>query len=232
MASIRDCSTRLVLAKDSRVSRPVSQPGCNRHDTREHRYTESATDPIDRSQGFLEGTQQARAGKYRQGEGADRTKRVREEQQRGLRARAIDGRAGQYETENRAGARGPEKSGGHPERGRGQHTVGLPCALQQAIAKCHERPGQPVRHALGKQCNAERSEQHQCQQPAEGVDANRPGASHRGQGRDGGKRHRHACQQRQRAARKGAILPCEHERQHRQDARAEDGQRPTEECQS
>ena len=206
--------------------------GRNRHHAREHRHAESATNPIDRAKGFLEGPQQARTGKYRQGEGADRTQGVREEQQRGLRARATEGRAGQYEPENRAGARCPKKSGGNPERGRGQNTVGLPGAMQQAITEGHEWPGQPVRDPLGKQCDAERGEQHQCQHPAKGVDANRPGAAHRGQGRDGGKRHRHARQQRQRAARKGAILPCEHERQHRQDAGTEDGQRPTEECES
>jgi hypothetical protein len=133
--------------------------------------------------------------------------------------------------ENRAGARCPKKLVATLSAAEGSTWSDCP-APAAGDYRMPRRAGRASPRPAGKAVRRRTRRAALVPAPAGGVDAIRAGAADRGRGRDGGKRHRHARQQRQRAARKGAILPCEHERQHRQDAGAEDGQRPAEECES
>ena len=94
----------------------------------------------------------------------------------------------------------------------------------QARPERDQRPGHAVGNAREDQRDAEQSKQHQRRPAADRIGADRPAAADRGEGRDDRERSGHSGQQRQSAAHEAAVGAREHERQHRQDARAEDGQ--------
>ena len=104
----------------------------------------------------------------------------------------------------------------------------LPAPLREPVAERDQRPRHPVGERARQQRHAEERQQYQRQNAPVLVGMHRPSAADRRKGRDQRKRQRHAEQQRQSALEERLVRAREDERQHRQDAGAEDRQHAAE----
>ena len=144
-----------------------------------------------------------------------------------LNARALDRGGGEDDSEDRPGARRPQQAGGDAEHQRGPDALlpRPPALLRQARTERDQRPGHPVRQRSGR---PERSRTERAgPAPPSGRSHWRAPPSRR--------RPPPASRRRRRSTAiptsSGNVLRMklppgagEHERQHRQDARADDGQ--------
>jgi hypothetical protein len=96
--------------------------------------------------------------------------------------------------------------------------------LRQPGAQGDERPRHPIGEGGNEECDPEERKEGDRGVAAILVDRDGPAAAERCQAGNGGKGRRHAEEQGQYAAQEGLAGASEHERQHRQDAGADDGQ--------
>ena len=209
------------------------QPERDRCDANEDRRAEATTDPLAGAERRLHGGEHATPGQQRQRERRRSTGRIGEQQQGGAGACALQRRAGQDQPEDRTGARRPEEAGRDAEQERRQHGgVALRPALPDRLGKPRtggdQRPGHPLGKLGDQQGQAEDREQHDGRQAAILVRLDGPAPADRGERGDAGEGERHADEHRQTAAQERLLGAREHERKHRQDARADDRQHPGE----
>jgi hypothetical protein len=179
---------------------------------------------------FLHRGEDAAPDQQRQRQRCGGTRGVGEQQECGSDIRALQRRAGQDQAEHGAGAGRPEKAGGDTEQQRRQQRflAGLFCRLRQPRADGDQGLHQPVGEGRKQQGEPEHGQQDQRRHAAILIGRHHPAAGDRRQARDHGKCQRHADQHRQAAAQERTIGARQHERNHRQDARAHDGQHAAE----
>ena len=133
--------------------------------------------------------------------------------------------AGEDEAEDRARAGRPQQAGGDAEE---QRTADAGAAV--GAGRTGARRGRPAgaSRAVGEvgedQQQREAGQQRERDPAAIAVGGDRPAAADRGERGDPGEGQRHAAEQGQAVGQERAVAAREHERQHRQDARAEDGE--------
>ncbi len=201
----------------------------DRHHSRQNGNAKPATHPFADAKRPLHRLIHPAADQKRQRQRRRRTQSVGEQQQRRADARSLQRRPRQDQAENRAGAGRPEQPRGNPQQGRRRD--GRSAASSTAIGRLrqprperYQRPRQIIRQGREKQDDAEDGEQHKRRIAAILVGLHRPAATERRQRRNGREGRRHADKHRQRAAQKRLAGAREDERQHRQDAGADDGQ--------
>ena len=152
-----------------------------------------------------------------------RPERIGEQQAGGRRTGAGQGRAGQDDAEDRAGAGRPQQAGGDAEQERAADPV-LAAPGRQPFAEPDQRAHGAIGQAREDQQQREGGEQDDGDPAPGAVGGDRPAAADRGEGRDAGEGDRHAGEQGQAVAQERPVGAGEDERQHRQDAGAEDGE--------
>ena len=199
----------------------------DRADTDQHEDSEDLADALARAERLLHPREHLAAdeqGERERGRGAER---ISEQQQGGAEARALERGGGEDDPEDRPRARRPQQAGRDPEDDRGPDALlraaGLG-ALRQARAERDDGAGEAVGDLREDEGDPEQGEQDQRRPAADFVGAHRPAAADRRERRDRGEGHRHSGEQGQGAAGKAAVGAREHERQHRQDAGADNGQ--------
>ncbi len=143
----------------------------------------------------------------------------------------LDRGTGQDQAKHRPRARRPQQAGRDAEQKRGHNRIAMRLRavvdrLRQPRAESDQRPHHAVSEPVKDERQSKQREQRQCNSAAVLIGLHRPSAGDGRQRGDRGKRHRHADEHRQAAPHEGAVGAREHERQHRQDAGADDRQHP------
>jgi hypothetical protein len=212
------------------AQQPRVQPQRDGADTRQHRRACHAPHPFAGAQRALHRGEQAPAEQQRRRQRGARARRIGQQQQRGAQARAVQRGARQDQPQDRPRARRPQQPRAHAQQQRREHRRAradgrlLP---RQPQAQRHQRAREPVGHRGQQQRHAEQRQHRQRRVAPVLVQRDHPAAAHRRQRGDGGKGQRHAQQHGQAVGAKGAVGAREHEGQHRQDARAQDGEHTT-----
>ena len=204
----------------------AERDGGNSH---EHQHAEAAPHPFARAERALHCGEHTSADKERQRQRGRSTRRISQQQERGLDVGALQRGTCQDQSQNRPRAGRPQQPRRDTEQQRGheapRRTI---CRLRQPSAKSDQRLRNAIRDGGKQQRNAEQREQHQGGDPAVFVGRDRPPTGNSRERRDNGECQRHADQHRQAAFQKRPVGPGEHERQNGKNAGADDGQHAAE----